>query len=264
FITEPMMMPDDATEGRNAPYGANIDFYLKSAPKDEARDALKIVIADSSGKTVRTLTVGKDATAGINRVWWDLRTDPTPDITLRPPPLHVPDFPMAADGTRKFPTSQPLSVLVPPGAYTVKLVGAGAEQTQPLAVRKDPQTEGSEQDIAAQTKVMTEIRDRMADAAKASNDAEMVRAQIARLKTMIGDADGVKAVKTAADELDAKIAEVESRFFNMTATGRGQDQLRTPSQMVEKLSHLADVVAYADFRPTQSQLEVHAKLTQEL
>src|SRR5262249_3990474 len=73
-----------------------------------------------------------------------------------------------------------------------------------------------------------------------------------------------KAVGTAADELDAKIVEIESRLFNMTSTGRGQDQLRTPSQMLEKLSHLADVVSYADFRPTDSQLEVHAKLTQEL
>src|SRR5207253_4315875 len=139
-ITEPMMMPDDASEGRNPPYGANIDFYLKAAPRDEARDGLKLVIADASGKTVRTLTVGKDAAAGINRVWWDLRTDPTPDIKLRTPPLHVPDFAMNADGTRKFPTGGPLSVLVAPGTYTVRLVGGGAEHAQPLVVRKDPAT----------------------------------------------------------------------------------------------------------------------------
>src|SRR5205823_893297 len=70
--------------------------------------------------------------------------------------------------------------------------------------------------------------------------------------------------RRAADDLDAKIVDIESRLFNMTATGRGQDQLRTPSQMVEKLSHLADVVSYPDFAPTDSQREVHAKLTQEL
>jgi len=58
--------------------------------------------------------------------------------------------------------------------------------------------------------------------------------------------------------------DVESRLFNMTATGRGQDFLRTPSQLVEKLSHLADVVSYADFAPTNSQIEVRDALTQEL
>jgi hypothetical protein len=50
----------------------------------------------------------------------------------------------------------------------------------------------------------------------------------------------------------------------MTSTGRGQDMLRTPSQMVEKLSHLADVVSYADFAPTDSQVEVNGVLTQQL
>src|SRR5438132_172735 len=77
------------------------------------------------------------------------------------------------------------------------------------------------------------------------------------LRTVIGDGDAQKAVLKAAGDLDAKIAELESRLFNMTSTGRGQDMLRTPSQMVEKLSHLADVVSYADFAPTDSQLEVH-------
>jgi hypothetical protein len=277
FITEPMTMPDDATEGRNPPYGANIDFYLKTAPKSgaptdsdgagssgsAAKAAIKLVIGDASGKTVRTLEV-KEPVAGINRAWWDLRTDPTPEIKLRTPPLYVPDFPMAADGTRKFPTAGPMSVLVPPGTYTVKLVGAGPERTASLTVRKDPNTEGTEPDIAAQTKVMMQIYDDTTTVAKAINAAETVRAQIAQLKARLGDGDAVKGVKASADELDGKIADIESRLFNLTATGRGQDQLRTPSQMVEKLSHLADVVAYADFRPTDSQVEMQAKLAQDI
>jgi photosystem II stability/assembly factor-like uncharacterized protein len=270
YITEPMTMPDDATEGRNAPYGANIDFYLKTAPpagdpgSNAARDRIKLLISDASGKAVRTMEVGKDVIAGINRVWWDLRTDSTPEIKLRTPPLHVPDFPLGADGLRKFPTAAPLAVLVPPGTYTVRLVGAGEEQKQSLTVRKDPLTEGTEQDITAQTKVMMQIHGDMTTAAKAINSAESVRAQIARVKSLAGDGEAARPVKAAADELDAKIVEIESRLFNMTATGRGQDQLRTPSEMVEKLSHLADVVAYADFRPTDSQLEVQTKLSQEL
>ena len=86
-ITDPMMMPDDATEGRNAPYGAAITFSLKAAPPDDARAETKIVISDAAGKVVRTLEVGKEATAGVNRVWWDLRMDPTDEIMLRTRPL---------------------------------------------------------------------------------------------------------------------------------------------------------------------------------
>ena len=45
-------------------------------------------------------------------------------------------------------------------------------------VRKDPNTAGTEADIAAQTKVMLQIRDNVNIAAKAINDAELVRAQL--------------------------------------------------------------------------------------
>jgi hypothetical protein len=210
------------------------------------------------------MEVGKNLAAGINRVWWDLRTDSTPDIKLRTPPLHLPDYRMDADGTRKFPTGGQMSVLVPPGTYTVKLVGIDADRSQQFVVRKDPYSEGTEQDVAAQTKLMLQIRDDMSTTAKAINDAEFVRAQLLQAKAMLGADDAAKSVRTAIEELDAKIVEIEARLFNMTATGRGQDFLRTPSQMIEKLSHLADVVSYADFRPADSHAEMQTKLSQEL
>jgi hypothetical protein len=130
--------------------------------------------------------------------------------------------------------------------------------------RKDPNTSGTEADIAAQTKVMLQIRDNVNLAARAINEAELVRSQLIALRTVIGDGEAQKAVLKAAGDLEVKIAAPESRLFNMTSTGRGQDMLRTPSQMVEKLSHLADVVSYADFAPTDSQNEVNGALTQQL
>jgi photosystem II stability/assembly factor-like uncharacterized protein len=263
-ITEPMMMPDDATEGRNPPYGADINFYLRAAPRDADRDKLKLIISDAGGKTIRTLQVGKEAASGLNRVWWDLRMDPTEEVKVRTPPMNVPDFKMSSDGTRKFPTGTPLSVLVPPGTYTVKLVGGESERVESLTVRKDPNTAGTEQDLVTQTRTMTEIRDNTNAVAKMINDAESVRAQLASWRAVVGEGDAVKTLRAAADDLEAKIVEVESRLFNMTSTGRGQDMLRTPSQMMEKLLHLADMVSYADFAPTDSQIEVHGRLTQEV
>jgi hypothetical protein len=172
---------------------------------------------------------------------------------------------MNLDGTRRFPTSGPMSFLVPPGTYTVKLTATGdVDRTQSIVVRKDPNTEGTDQDIAAQTKAMAQIYEGMKTVTKAINDAEVVRQQIAQVKALAGDGEAGKEVKRLAEELDAKIVDIESRLFNTTATGRGQDMLRTSSQMVEKLAHLADVVAYADFKPTDSQLEVQSKLAQEI
>jgi hypothetical protein len=262
-ITDPMSMPDDPTEGRNAPYGADLTFWLKTAPPDRDRAGTKIVISDASGKLVRTLDVGKTAVAGVNRVWWDLRMDPTDDITLRTKPLYATDSILAADNTRKFPTQASIAVLVPPGTYTVKLIAAGVERTSPLVVLKDPNTVGTDEDVAVQTKTMLSIRGNTNAVARVINTAESVRAQLAAWRSLTGSSADSE-VKSAADALEKQLVDIEVRMVNLTATGRGQDFLRTPGQMIDKLTHLADVVSYADFAPTQSQLEVDAKLTQEI
>ncbi|HEX7138437.1 MAG TPA: hypothetical protein VF219_11345, partial [Vicinamibacterales bacterium] len=262
-ITEPMTMPDDASEGRNPPYGAALTFALNTAPKDEDRQKFKITIRDAANTIVRTMNVGKEATAGLNRVWWDLRMDPTDDITLRTPPLHARDFPLGPDGTRKFPTTAALSVLVAPGPYSVTLDTGSVQKTATLNVLKDPNTTGTDQDVAAQTKTMLSIRGNANTVAQMINAAESVRAQLASWRTTIGS-KAPADVTAAAEDLEKQIVAIESRLLNLTATGRGQDFLRTQSQMMDKLAHLADVVSYADFAPTDSQIEVAAKLAQDV
>jgi len=263
-ITEPMTMPDDATEGRNPPDGATINYFLKSVQADAGKDAVTISIADASGKAVRTLELGKDATAGVNRVWWDLRYDPTPEFKLRTSPPDFPEMKVGPDGLRKFPTGGPLSVLVPPGTYTVKLKAAGRELTQSLVVKKDPNTTGTEADVQAQTKTLLDVRTRVTEATEIINQTEAVRAQVESLKKVLPDTEAGKSVSAAADQLNAKVIGLESHLFNLTATGRGQDFLRTPSQLTEKLLHLADVVSLNDFRPTDQELEVLGILTKQL
>jgi hypothetical protein len=222
------------------------------------------VISDAVGKTVRTLEIGKDAVAGVNRVWWDLRLDPTDEIKLRTPPLHAPEFKLNADGTRKFPVGSTLSMLAAPGTYTVKLVAGDVERSGSLVVRKDPNTAGSEHDLAEQTKTLTSIRDNVNTVAKMINTAESVRAQLAAWRAVVAASPAAKDLQSEADAVEKAVVDIESRQFNLTATGRGQDFLRTPSQMLDKLMHLADVVSYADFAPTDSQIEVAVKLTQDV
>jgi hypothetical protein len=160
--------------------------------------------------------------------------DPTDEITLRTRPLHVPEFVLGPDGTRKFPTAAAVSVLVPPGIYAVKLVAGDVERTAPLTVRKDPNTAGTEEDVAAQTKAMLSIRDNANVVAKMINTAESIRAQLVSWRTLARTGPVMDEVNAAADDLEKQIVDVESRLFNLTATGRGQDFLRTPSQMVQR------------------------------
>ena len=267
-ITEPMMMPDDAAEGVNPPDGAPITFSLKTppAPVKEAKDSpIKVVVKDASGQTVRTLDV-KEPKAGLNRVWWDLRSEPSTEVKPRTRPVNADDFKMNPDGTRRFAMagSSRLSLLVPPGTYSITLTGAGQVASQPLTVRKDPNTAGTDADIQAQTKAIRDVRENMSKTADLINRAEAIRAQIINVKTFIGDEAAAKELIAAGEDLDKKVIAVEERLFNLTATGRGQDFLRMPSQLLEKLAHLADTLQLADFAPTDQQLEVHKLLTDQV
>jgi photosystem II stability/assembly factor-like uncharacterized protein len=268
-ITEPMMMPDDATEGVNPPDGGPITFRLASAPAKDAKDptkaVVKIVVKDAGGQTIRTIDV-KEPKAGLNRVWWDLRGEPSTEVTPRMRPVNADDFKMNPDGTRKFAMAgaSRLSVLVPPGTYSVTLTGAGPDATEHMTVLKDPNTAGSETDIQAQTTTIREVHEQMSRAAALINRAEAVRAQVVNLKTFIGDDAAAKELMAAGENLDKQVIAVEERLFNITATGRGQDFLRLPSQLLEKLAHLADTLQLADFAPTDQQLAVQKLLADQV
>ncbi len=257
-ITEPAMPMGDPSEGRNPPEGAVLHYLLKTAPEGD----VKIAIQDALGKTIRTLDGTKDA--GINRVYWDLRHDKTKEIRLRTSPPFAPETRVGPEGWRAFPGGGRLAVLAPPGTYTVKLMVAGKDYREKLEVRKDPNTAGSEADVVAQTKVVMEVRDRLNEAADAVNQIESVRAQVASLQSLLGDDETAKAVAASGKALDQKLVTIEEGFFQMKTTGRGQDLLRYPSQLLEKLVYSVDGLSVADFPPTNEQFEVHALLGRQL
>lgn len=61
-------------QGENPPNGATISFYLK----DKSDGPVTLEITDATG-TLKTTYTLKDAEAGISRLMWDMRFDPSPD-----------------------------------------------------------------------------------------------------------------------------------------------------------------------------------------
>jgi hypothetical protein len=104
-----------STTGHNPPYGASINYYLKTP----AAGPVQVTVTDDKGKTVRVLDGPR--TAGINRVWWNLRGG----------------TPQAGEG-RGSGRGAARASLAAPGSYTVKLSVDGVEQTGKLSVRRDP------------------------------------------------------------------------------------------------------------------------------
>ena len=258
-ITAPAVPYDDQTTGENPPYGAGINYFLKSGGGGN----VTITIQDAKRQTVRTLTGPRNP--GLNRIYWDLRDTPSKRVTYRTSPLFAPEIRIGPDGIRESEGGfggggGGLAILQPPGNYTVKLNVGGRDYTQPLRVLKDPHSGGAEADIAEQQQLLTAVRHDLDEAVDAVNNSEVVRAQIANLKNLIQDGE----LRKAADDLDQKIATAEGTLVELRATGRGQDGVRWGSKLVQKFGYLANGLASADFKPTNQQVAVHKDLQDRL
>lgn len=255
--TVPVTMSDDPTAGQNPPYGAAISYYLKSAPSDDVR----IRIEDARGKTVRTLTGTKSV--GINRVTWDLRGELTTEVRMRTSPAYASDIKLGTDGTRSAPGTARMSILLPPGNYTVRLSVGGQELSQPLVVKKDPNSTGTEADIDAQVAMLNELRGDLETAATMVNRIEAIRSQLYSLRSLLTGADSA-AINPASEDLDKKLIEIEDQLIQRRLTGQGQDTVRWPPRLLTKINYLANGLAGSDFGPTTQQKDVHALFKQQL
>ncbi len=242
--------------GENPPYGAPIDYFLSAA----SDDSVTITITDASGQAVRTMHGAMDA--GINRVWWNLRTDDSDEPKMRTKPLHADWVELDDDGTRSAPLG-PVSLLVLPGTYAVTLTANGEEYSQPLEVRKDPNSKGSMADVRRNHALVSELRDDLDRAVTIVNAAELIRSQLQAMRRVY-DGDDASDLRAASEELEAKFTHVESQLVQLYTTGRGQDQIRWPVRIAQQIGSLIGTVASSDFAPTQQDQEVHDELHAEL
>ncbi len=238
--------------GTDPPAGASFHYWLK-----EPSDSVKIHITNPMGDTVKTIkSAGKK---GINRVWWNLLKDPTTQILMRTPPQYADWMPLDKERTRK-PAIAPLSILCPPGTYTIHFANGDDTSRQSLEVLKDPHSEGTLEDIEEQWVLMLSIGEDLDDLAKTVNEIELIRRQLYDLKDALKASGKAKILIPRIDTVHRELIELEGKMIQLKYTGTGQDAVRYPSMLAERLSYLASAAASADFRPTDQHVEVYELL----
>ncbi len=253
----PFADTDDFVQGTNPPYGASMHFWLKA----EAKDSVTLTMATAAGKVVRTLKVA--AKAGMNRVWWDLLTDKTRTPLLRTANPYSPDVRYPAEG-KASPTLGRFEALVPPGTYTVTVAAAGQQQMQPLVVRRDPASGAADAEITLQTAMLAEIASEVNATVDMINSLESVRAQLATVKATLSSDSTMADLRAQSDSLEKRLIAVEGQLMDLHATGRGQDLIRTPSQIGEQLMYLGGSVGGSDYAPTEAHRQVQTVLKEAL
>jgi hypothetical protein len=247
---------DDPTAGTNPPYGADVNYWLGAAA-----GTASVAILDATGKTVRTIQ--GTTRAGLNRVYWDLSNEPSKTARMRTKPLDDAEFTMDADGTRPAPGFGTLSVLMPPGRYTVRLTAAGKTMTQPLEVLKDPNERVTALDMTASIDLLKKVQSDMTTSADMLLTIESVRAQLDSLAAQIGNSS-MADVRSQGDSLGRKFVVVEGNLIDVRMTGRGQDEVRYPAKLGAQLNYVAGGIAASDFAPAAQQQKVSQVLAKQV
>jgi hypothetical protein len=251
-ITAPSTPYDDPTVGENPQYGAALNYYLSKPVQGGGRMTVK----NARGETVRTLTV--PGGAGLNRVHWDLRHEPTKAMRFRTDPLYGHELPRTNDDTRPPAGGAPqIAILAPPGQYTVTLTIGGRDYSQPLTVLKDPHSGGTDADINAQTTLLSTLATGLNGGVEAVNQLEFLRNQIQEIVRTTSESE----VKQMAQRVNDALTEQEMNLYDLRITG-GQDGVRYAAKLLSRFSYLANGVSGSDFKPTDQHLEV-AKLLGE-
>lgn len=235
---------DQAYRGKNPDFGAYLNFFLKSDPKEP----ITIDITDASGNKVRSLkdTLSK---AGVNRVIWDLR--------------------YAEEDKLNHPVKSgwggsPMRPLVAPGVYTATLKANGQTVETKITVRADPRIKVSESDLQSKTQTTLALRDQLSQTHKLINRTDEALKQLTELKQRIktaGSESGVDgSVNAQIDDAINKLKEYEDEILRRPPPNMGY---RQRPRLKEEISDLLGAIDDATARPTQPQLNRLDELKQE-
>ncbi len=248
--------------GENPPPGAMIDYYFKSAPKDE----VTLDILDGKGQLVRHLSSKEKkeneqpeewpdrvkaaktipVEAGMNRFPWDLRYDD---------PVQTPGAFYSGEGPR--------GPKVLPGDYQVKLTVAGKSQTAPLKVVMDPRIKDAEAAVQKQFELGMQVRERISQLHQAINEIREVKTQIKSLHTRFENEPRAKSVFASADDLNKKMSAVEEELIQVNMKS-SEGNLVFPNMLNERFDSFSHVIDGANAVPTQPQLDVFKMLSDQL
>ena len=248
-VTNSLQMLKEASTGQDPPKGASINYW-SNGEKD-----IEIIITNQKNEPVKTIK--EKAKKGINRLWWDFSNEETSNIVFRTKPLYADWFTLDKNKERADQSLYSFSIMSPPGTYNITLKSGANSMTKTLKVMKDPNSEGTVEDINLQNQLVTKIYADLNTTISHINSIEVIRRQLLDLKAMLKNSSSKKEFVQMVDKLENQFLEIEKQLIQLKITGTGQDGVRYQKMLVEKLRYLAANVQISDFKPADSYVEVY-------
>ncbi len=269
----------------NPPFGATVTWYLKDALKtrkekrqeaekeaerkgapvgwptreqlraEEEEDAPAIVVTvmDSSDRVVRRLT--GPATAGIQRLSWDLRY-PAANLSAPPPPDADPDF------------EPPSGSLVMPGTYKMLVAKRVDGVLTPLGPPQELQVvvEGQESMATADRTALVEFQQKAVRLQRAvsgaTQAANALRPRLTAIKRAIAETPSLpNRLYEDAMALEKRNNEI-LRALSGDSTAR-QRNMNTAPSINDRVGYVVGAQRMSTSRPTQTQQNQYAAAAQD-
>jgi len=244
-------------EGQNAPNGVIIRYYLKSKTDKE----VKLKFCTASGDSIITYSNLKDnkgepakiskdyyeskakrpgflsVDTGMNAFVWDFRY-----------PTAKGDLSATFEGT----LAGPLAV---PGTYQAKLfISDSLVQTQSFNILNDPRNTFTVADLKEQFDLGIKVHNKINEVSKATKQIRSVRDQLNAFVEAIEDSAEAKPYKTLSKPIIDSLTAVEDALHNSKIKA-GEDDLRFPMRLEEKLGAVNAAIIGTDTKPTAAMYE---------
>ena len=219
-------------KAKNPDYGANINFYLADGEKTTAM----VEILDASGSVIRTL---KDttATAGVNRMVWDLGHDGATKM------IGAPSGGFFAGEMHPY---------VTPGTYTARLKVNGTVLETPIEVRGDPRMNLGQEVYASKTKLLLELRELLSETHVMINNTNIYKTQLAELKKKLKQNQALD--EALSNDIEAAMKKITALQDDILKRPPPSMSYRQRPRVREEIRSLMRAVNGAWATPTQPQL----------
>ena len=135
-------------------------------------------------------------------------------------------------------------------------------QEVPFTIRKNPRTEGTQEDIEAQFMFVAGIRDKLTETHEAIFRIRSIRTGVDTVVAKAGKSDSTKDLEETGKDINRRVTEIEEALYQ-TKSKSSQDPLNFPIHLNNKLANVSSTVR-GDYRPTDGAVAVAKELTTKI
>jgi photosystem II stability/assembly factor-like uncharacterized protein len=257
-------------EGKNAPNGVLVNYYLKETPKEE----LKLQFLTMTNDTIITFSSKKDlkgepfkvskdfyenpdapkpnsvsTTAGLNRFVWNMRYADATEIQGEKAPMWAGN------------TTGPKVV---PGQYKVRMIlGDKLVKEEIAEIKKDPRVDATDADFKAQFDLLMKIHKKLDESHRNINDIREIRKAVTEYMKAVKDTVIISNFQKITKPMLKNLDDLEQNLLQNKAKAM-QDLLAYPIRLNDKMAGIAGVVSSADTKPTKASNDVFNDISSKI